>query len=236
MQNEMHRFSPLEVVRGFLKASPARAFGLVGALALAGALAGIGIAFAATTTRAPSATESVDPEDALPESAPSPSPSGSPTAGPEETASDQTPEGQPPPEGQAPSGGLTESPPAATAPPAPVPDTTPPVISVGSLPAVIAVDVGCPASGFVVTATDASGVASVEVNDDHPDVWVSQYWRDGDRFGFSGNGQWPTWPYYSVGHAQVVTAVIVATDSVGNQSSVTRTFNYYDNSSYCDET
>lgn len=107
------------------------------------------------------------------------------------------------------------------------------MISVGTLPAVVNGFVGCVASGFVVTVTDESGVASVSAADNHPSVNVEQYWRDGDRFGFSGFGLSPQPSQSWTTAPQPVTVVITATDTVGNKSSVTRAFNYYDWVSYC---
>lgn len=117
--------------------------------------------------------------------------------------------------------------------PQPAADVTPPVILVGTLPAVVNGFEGCVASGFTVTATDASGVASVSVVDDHPAVNVGQYWRESDRFGFSATGLSPQPSQAWTTAPQKVTVVITATDTVGNKSSVTRTFNYYDWVSYC---
>lgn len=238
MPNHNQRIAALERFRGALASGRVGVFGVV-ALGLATALTGIGLAFAAAMTSTPAGTKA-GPESAHPETLPSPTPSGTPDAPQELPDSDHTEDGEPP-SGIAVAGSSIGGSPQAASPSSapsvvPQPDNKPPVISIGSLPAVIAVQAGCVASGFVVTASDESGVSSVEVHDDHPHVNVSQYWRDGDRFGFSGMASWPSPTYQATFTAQVVNVVIVATDTVGNQSSITRTFNYYDYSNYCNET
>ena len=193
------------------------------------------VAFAVTSSTTHLQSRSAaDADDSGSAGRPTFTPTGSPSAGaPTPTASVAPAAAADSPASETPASGPKPADPAPAA--AVAPDTAGPMISVGTLPRVINGFVGCVASGFTVTATDPSGVASVTVSDNHPDVWISQYWQTGDQYGFSGNAL-SEYGAQSVGAAQVVTAVITAVDPLGNPSSVTRTFNYWDWSSYCTET